>query len=37
MVPEKHRLAESTNTVRGVSNKRRDFLVTEQIVRDRAG
>ena len=37
MVPENQRCAAGTNIVRGVSNKRRDFLITEQIVRDRAG
>jgi endonuclease-3 len=37
MVPEKERLAAGTNIVRGVSNKRRDFLITEQIVKDRTG
>jgi len=36
IVPEKQRIAAGTNIVRGVSNKRRDFLITEQIVRDRA-
>jgi endonuclease-3 len=37
MFPERKRLAAGTNIVRGVSNKRRDFLITEQIIRDHAG
>jgi endonuclease-3 len=37
IAPEKQCLATGANVVRGVSNKRKDFLITEQIVRDRAG